>query len=87
MQEKNIEEKDFSSDEDHLHVFEEKKERLTALLQVNDCNVRFQLDTGADVNTICKRYVKREQVIPCLCKLTMWNETTIKPAGETVSNV
>ena len=50
-------------------------------------NVRFQLDTGADVNTICKRYVKREQVKSCLCKLTMWNKTTIKPAGETVLNV
>ena len=24
-------------------------------MQVNDCEVRFQLDSGADVNTICQK--------------------------------
>ena len=36
------------------------------------------------MNTICKRYVKRDQVKPCSSELTMWNRTTIKPSGEAV---
>ena len=44
-----------SSADEYLHAVEQQEDvkRLTAMLQVNDCNVRFQLDTGADVNTIC----------------------------------
>ena len=75
------------SDDDYLHSIQGGKERLTALFEVNNCSVRFQLDTGADVNTICKRYVKREQVQPCSHELTMWNKTTIKPAGIAVLKV
>ena len=40
------------------------KSRLTALLRVNDTNVRFQLDTGADINTISIRFVKPNQITP-----------------------
>ena len=29
---------------------------VTALMQGNDCEVRFQLDTGADVHTICQKF-------------------------------
>jgi hypothetical protein len=36
-----------------------KQTQATALMQVlNDCDVRFQLDTGADVNTLCKMFVR-----------------------------
>ena len=40
-------------------------------LQVNDCDVRFQLDTAEDVNTICKKFVRKEQVKPCSRTLTV----------------
>ena len=32
----------------------------TATLRINDRDVRFQLDTAADVNTICQKHVKKE---------------------------
>ena len=64
-----------------LHTFQ--IEALSfALLQVNGCKVGFQLDTGADVNIICQRYVKKEQVQPSFQKLTMWNHSTLQPVGE-----
>ena len=31
-------------------------------MQVNGCEVRFQLDSGADVNTMCQKIVKKSQV-------------------------
>jgi hypothetical protein len=37
---------------------------VTALMNVNDCEVRFQLDSAADVNTICKKFVRKDQVRP-----------------------
>ena len=30
----------------------------TALVRINECDVRFQLDSAADVNTICATFVK-----------------------------
>ena len=36
--------------------------RVTALMQVNGFEVRFQLDSGADVNTVCQKFVKKSQV-------------------------
>jgi len=38
--------------------------RLTALLTIDDCAVRFQSDTGADVSTICQKFVYLNQVRP-----------------------
>jgi hypothetical protein len=34
--------------------------KVTALMKVNDCEVRFQLDSAADVNTICKKFVRKD---------------------------
>lgn len=61
--------------------------RITALMRVNDCDVRFQLDSAADVNTICAKYVKKTQVLPSKNKLTMWNGTVVQPVGEAVLDV
>ena len=36
------------------------KERLTTLMHANDCALRFQLDTGADVNTVNKTLVRKD---------------------------
>ena len=63
------------------------KKRITALMTVNDREVRFQLDSAADVNTICQRYVHASQIQPTQQKLTMWNGTIVKPKGEAVLNV
>ncbi|CAG2253241.1 unnamed protein product [Mytilus edulis] len=39
-------------------------------------------DSAADVNTICKRYIRKEQVKPSTITLRMWNKTPMKPIGE-----
>ncbi|CAC5389581.1 unnamed protein product [Mytilus coruscus] len=39
-------------------------------------------DRAADVNTICKRYIRREQVKPSSITLRMWNKSPMKPIGE-----
>lgn len=59
-----------------------RKDRVTALMKVNDCNVRFQLDSAADVNTICQQHVRKEQVKPSTTRLVMWNKSKMKPLGE-----
>jgi hypothetical protein len=48
---------------------------VTALMNVNDCEVRFQLDSAADVNTICKKFVRKDQVRPTSITLRMWNNS------------
>ena len=69
---------DSASDDAYLHSVTRKSDRgITALLKVNDCDVRFQLDTGADVNTICQQYVRKEQVKPSKQQLTMWNHSAL----------
>ena len=80
-----------STDDDndvYLNVVHNKqRDTLTALLEVNECTVRFQIDTGAQVNTICQRYVCREQVHPTTKNLIMWNKTNMKPVGKIVLDV
>ena len=53
------------SDEQWLAtVVTNQNKRVTALMQVNSCEVRFQLDCGADVNTICQKFENKSQVKP-----------------------
>ena len=59
------------------------KTRMTAKMGVDGTNINFQLDSGADVNTICRRFVKREQLLPSRKRLVMWNGTKVIPVGET----
>ena len=56
--------------------------RVTALMQVNGCEVRFQLDSGADVNTICQKFVKKSQVKSTSQKLIMWSKSKVTPLGQ-----
>ena len=58
------------------------KRRATACLKVNNCEVRFQLDTAADVNTLQQKVVKKSQVIKSNQTLVMWNGTKMEPLGE-----
>ena len=64
-----------------------KRGRVTALMQVNENDIRFQLDSGADVNIICSRFVKKGQILPTQQTLTMWNGSSFKPIGEAVIDV
>lgn len=63
------------------------KSRVTALMQVNGCDVRFTLDSAADVNTICQKFVKKDQVKPTTQKLIMWNESRLTPIGQVTLKV
>ena len=70
-----------------LAAVDTSSKHLTAQMVVNDCNVQFQLDSAADVNTLCQRFVKREQVRPTPVKLTMWNKTVVTPLGQVTLTV
>ena len=63
------------------------KKRVTASMQENDCDVRFLLDTGADVNTITQRFVYKQQVRQSSGKLIMWNGSKVSPVGATTLTV
>ena len=83
---------DDDEDEDNflLNVSGNTKQQLTAKLAVNSTPIRFLLDTGADLNTVCQRFVKPEDICPTTGKLIMWKNTHVKPIGEatlTVQNV
>jgi len=56
-------------------------------MKVNDCDIRFQLDIGADVNIITSNFVRKEQVIPTIITLTMWRGSKSQPLGEATLDV
>jgi len=62
-------------------VVTDDSKRKTALKHVNGCDVRFQLDSGADVNTICHEFVKKPQARPTSHKLIMWNKSKFTQLG------
>ena len=76
-------EEEFDETEWLKHISLKGQDHVTALMIVNDCEIRFQLDSGADVNTIKQKFVKKEQVKPTTQSLIMWNKSRCKPLGET----
>ena len=58
-----------------------KQKRITAMMEVNQCSIRFQLDTGTDIKTINQRFVRKDQVRQTGEKLVMWNGTKLTPKG------
>ncbi|KAL8567594.1 hypothetical protein ACOMHN_054407 [Nucella lapillus] len=64
-----------------------KERQLTAIMRINDRDVRFQLDSGADVNIICEKHVKKKQLRPTQQKLTMYNGSVLTPVGEATLDV
>ena len=52
---------DDNADYDHqwLMAVNHKEESINATLTVNERDVKFQLDSAADVNTICQRHVRK----------------------------
>jgi hypothetical protein len=71
-----------SENEAWLSCVSTNKTRATVQLSVNGHPARFQLDTAADVNIICQRYVRKSQTTATHQKLIMWNGTEMKPKGE-----
>ena len=71
------------SDDQWLMAVSNGTDSVTATLTLNDIDVKFQLDTAADVNTICQKHVRQHQVSPTTVRLNMWNKTNLKPLGET----
>ena len=57
-------------------------DRVYAWMLVNQCDVRFQIDSGAEVNTINQCFVKQDQVKATASKLFTWNQSEVKPLGE-----
>ena len=71
-------------DDQWLMAVNYKKESINASLTVNKHDVSFQLDSAANVNTICQKHVKKHQVSQTTVRLNMWNKTNMKFLGETV---
>ena len=60
---------------------------IRAKMLVNDCEVNFEIDSGAKVNIIQQKYVLKSQVKPATLSLTMWNHSSVKPLGGASLNV
>lgn len=59
--------------------------RLCAEMHVGSAPVVFQLDSGAEVNTICERHIaKSVKVKPTKQRLMVWNGEQVAPNGEVV---
>jgi len=77
-----------TADNVYLHnLGRDHEQQRTALMKVDDCDIRFQLDTGADVNIINSNFVRKEQVIPTKITLMMWNGSKSQPLGEATLDV
>jgi hypothetical protein len=53
----------------------------------NDCEVDFQIETGAEINTINRKYVKKSQRNFFFSKLKMWNRSTVSSIGGASLNI
>lgn len=52
-------------------------------MSVNDCDIKLQVDTGSEINTINQKYVRKSQVNSKTTNLRMRNNTCVKSLGET----
>ena len=69
----------YDYDDQWLMAVNHKEESVNATLRVNEHDVKFQLDSAADVNTICQKHVRKHQVSPTSVRLNMLNKTDMKP--------
>ena len=56
---------------------------IRAKMLVNDCEVNFEIDSGAEVNMIQQKYALKRQGKPATLSLTMWNHSLEEPLRET----
>ena len=72
-----------SGDEFWLQLVEAtKRSKVKAKMLVNNNEVDFQIDTGAEINTIQKQFVYKSQRIGKFTRLRMWNKSTVNSLGE-----
>ena len=62
-------------------------DRVYAAMSINGNNISFQIDTGAEVNTITKCHVTPADIRKTSHRLITWNKTKIMPLGEATLDV
>ena len=62
-------------------------DRVFATMLVNNNKVDFQIDTGAEVNIITRRYVASKAICATQHKLITWNQDKVTPLGETTLSI
>ena len=60
---------------------------IYAEMWMNDKTVKFQIDSGATVNVLPQKYVKKEDIHPSDVTLHMWNRTTREVVGKTYATL
>lgn len=73
-----------SDSDKEYHLLKVGSKAVTASLIINLKKVRFQVDTGADINTISRKHVYTQQLKPTTRDLVMWNGTRVKPLGQAI---
>lgn len=68
-----------------LSVTDQRQQKIIkAEMLINEKTVTFQIDCGASVNVIPKKYVKDTFILTsCKTSLHMWNKTVFRPKGKT----
>lgn len=70
-----------------LMALNNETDSRTATVTLSDIDVKFQLETAADVNTTCQKHVRQHRVSSTAAWFNMWNKTNLKPLGETFLTV
>lgn len=61
--------------------------KAKAKMMINDYEVNFHIDTGAQVNTIQQKFVRKSQRIKKVSYLRKWNKSTAKSLEEAILTV
>ena len=65
-----------------VHAVDNGSHQIYGEVNIKDFPVRIQIDSGATVNVIPKRYIGDSHVTPTSTVLQMWNKTRVIPVGE-----
>ena len=65
-----------------VHAVDNGGHQIYGEVNIKDFPVRIQIDSGATVNVIPKRYIGDNHVMPTSTVLQMWNKTRLIPVGE-----
>ena len=65
-----------------VHAVDNGGHQIYDEVNINDFPVRIQIDSGATVNVIPKRYIRDNRVTPTSTVLQMWNKTRVITLGE-----
>ena len=65
-----------------VHAVDNGGHHIYGEVNIKDFPVRIQIDSGATVNVIPKKYIGDNHVTPTSTVLQMWNKTRVIPVGE-----